>query len=259
MGRLRFLRPFAASRTRIIDVTDAEELRKRGYTKTNLKRGFSEIRKLFDLAKKHNGTICGGYARWCVTSNPDTLKPTDIDIFFEDKQSFIAMSEELEKTLQYADGVSYVHKHVSRFAITYKPYNPTMKSLGSLATGGITQIQLIDPAISDTLVTGGNVLDILDNFDLDVCQAAILSSEEVLVSHGLMANDDAQKMSVVNVRNPMMTLARVCKYSKAYKLDTKSSEKLLTHYMEESKKDAKKADSTLQDHKVEYAMRGGNS
>jgi len=127
------------------------------------------------LANTH---ICGGYPAFVAGI---TNKFRDIDLYFKDKKTYKAVNKILEgKTKKVLDGP---------YASTFR-YNKCL-------------IQCI-------FCITGEVTNILDSFDINVCQVAITRNNDCWVGQ---ANPLAfGKLRLANVKNPIRTAARLGKY-----------------------------------------------
>lgn len=254
-----------------------EELETRNFKKIPLIRGFSEIKKLFVLCKEHNAYICGGYARYCAAKNFRKISDSkDIDIYSSNQESYDILKTKIKEMFVENNYGEAVNIHESDFATTFtlpplpvlgqEGVNETAISYASLRRmefqkkiSYIFPIQLIKPSVERSC--HGDVFTILSNFDIDICQAAILSEDEILVTDGFWTNEAKGRMGLARISNPFMTLSRISKYTeKGYNLNIDAADRLLSFY-DKSKKDGDwvEVDSEKSKHMHEFNKRQGKS
>lgn len=175
-------------------------------------RGMRYIKRILDSIRNKKAYICGGYARYILSSNKNPAKAKDIDIFFVDSTTLAEVQAELEHK-------GWMEIRQSEFAITlqraYFHY----------------PIQLIKPV--EGLDT---VQAILDNFDFTICAAAIWAVEDKLhtLAFNTFAYDEViKKLHLVRPENtsklnPLDYLKRIERYvSKGYSCSSAVYIKLL--------------------------------
>jgi hypothetical protein len=206
-----------------LDIENDDYLSSQEFVVTDIKRGFSEIRKLHELCIKHGAYIAGGYARHCVTINSKSTDFSDVDVFCQNQGSFDALLAEIKNILE--GDIAYLDILQTEYAVTigFKNLSGDAQFLKNVerAQGRIKNkisqifpIQIIKPVTIETgRQTGGDIIEILKNFDLDICQVAIVSPVKAICSFSMMASDKDNSMKVSKgLHNPYMTMARVIKY-----------------------------------------------
>jgi hypothetical protein len=86
------------------------------YKTIPLKRGFTEIQKLYDLAQEHGAVICGGYARYCASPLPTAKVKTagDCDLFPK-------TPEATDKIKDALIAMGFEIRHENHISITLRP------------------------------------------------------------------------------------------------------------------------------------------
>jgi hypothetical protein len=174
------------------------------YCHIPLLRGFTEIKEIFELAQKHNGFICGGYARRCASPAPVVADAEDVDIYTFKTEDMDRLRDELIINGKFAQD------RVSQFSITLKKKDQTV--------GDIKKIQLVNPEIFTN--NPKKVVDILDSFDFNVCKCAIISSTEAISHKNFLVDETYKTLTVYGtIKNPVMLFFRIIKYvEKGYRV-----------------------------------------
>ena len=167
-----------------------------------LKRGFTEIAEIFELAKKHNSIICGGYARYCASPlSTVRVKPAgDVDIFPKTEGSTKTLLADLRK-------MGFKIQHQNHVSITMEPKVSFKDKLRIFPTP-----QIIKPVIEGKIVTLGTAEEILSNFDFTIVRAAIISPDTVLVDKEFEEDELHGTLRLKNIHCPISSLIRCCKY-----------------------------------------------
>jgi hypothetical protein len=162
--------------------------------------------------------IAGGFARWILSENETTPTPGDIDFYFQDdtalhKATWVMTREGFTVALETDNAVSYRPPNTVEFDIP----------IG---------IQFIKPRGGKRC---GTIHDVLDGFDLSICQAALeLTSENKLkgyVSVVFGLDEANQDIHVINVVSPLATMQRCMKYArKGYKIGHKELLKIFAEW-----------------------------
>ena len=152
--------------------------------------------------------IAGGFARWVLSTVDTTPCPGDIDIFFEDKESY-------EKCVWLLKKEKFTVALESQHAVTMNPPNTAEFDVGSI------NIQLIKPNGNRF----GTIFDVLDGFDMSICQAALVITPENklkgYVSNFFTICEAQQRVRLVKMAHPLATMRRCIKYvSKGYKVSS---------------------------------------
>lgn len=177
-------------------------LKKAGYHLTKVVRGDAAIYPLLELLD-NNGIKCsvaGGCARWMLSPNKDTPPAQDIDIYLFDNSSLDSASLVLTKA-------GFTNLLDTKNAITFGPPQ------NSIQFGHLINVQLIKPINSRY----GHPTSVIENFDLNVSQAAVWLEDRELkgyVSNHFMIGEEKLKIRVMNNDfNPLALMQRLCKYS----------------------------------------------
>jgi hypothetical protein len=169
-----------------------------------IRRGFTEIAPLYDLALKNNCIICGGYARYCASPLP-TAKvkiASDVDLFPKSEEACNILLTDLK-------AVGYEIKYENHICYTLAPTETAKVKLQYIPTP-----QIIKPVVEGKIVTVGTVEELLDNFDFTIVRAAILSPTTVLVDEDFEQDEIHHILRLKNIHCPISSLLRCCKYAR---------------------------------------------
>jgi len=201
-----------------IDPDDNEAVR-HPYSIVAPQRGGDAVIHLMSMLRNEGAKcfIAGGFARWVLSPNETTPIPGDIDIYFDAEPSFAKAKFILGKE-------GFVTALETDNALTIRPP-------GTAEFDTPINIQLIKPRDGRK----GTVYDVLDAFDINVCQAALVIKDDNTlkgyVSSGFTWGETHQKLHIVNIANPLATMQRCVKYAaKGYKIGNKSLLKILTEW-----------------------------
>lgn len=169
-----------------------------------LKRGFFEIKALFDLCQSFGSTICGGYARYCASPRPTpkVVPAGDCDMFPHSEEASAQMLEALKV-------MGFIVAHENHVSITLKPSEDKKSELGWMPTP-----QIIKPVVEGKIVAMGTTEEILDNFDFTIVRAAIVSPTECMVDDDFEDDEESGLLRLKNIHCPVSSLLRCCKYAR---------------------------------------------
>lgn len=168
------------------------------WIKVPLLRGASEIRELLRLVQANGGVICGGYARYCASTQKAPPIPADVDVFPTTEEAY----ENLKKALIEAGLNLSSENEVS--ANFRKSKMPTWLAC--------PRVNLVKPRNEGFLQTLGTVEQILENFDFTVVRAAIISDTEVLVDKDFLEDDPVKRIRIKTIHCPFGSTYRLSKY-----------------------------------------------
>lgn len=180
------------------------------YKRIPVRRGFTEIKSVFEIVDETGGMICGGYPRqMCNEFGNRVGKNSDLDIFFLNQKSF-------DTTLEALKAKKFGVELQSDRAVTLgKAWNDE--------TYWGPRVQLIEPKKSYK-----SFENLMDSFDLSCCQAGLISPTECLVSSAFHSTDMSGEIEVVDASNPINTVMRIIKYvNMGYKIQSGSIVELL--------------------------------
>jgi len=187
---------------------DMDEIVRHPYSVVAPKRSGDAVIGLMALLR-NDGVKCfiaGGFARWVLSPNDTTPCPGDIDIFFENEESY-------DKCVWLLRKEKFTIALESHHAVTMNPPNTAEFDVGGI------NIQLIKPRGNRV----GNIFDVLDGFDISICQAALVITPENKLK-GYVSNlfticEAQQRVRLVKMAHPIATMRRCIKYaSKGYKV-----------------------------------------
>lgn len=165
-------------------------------------RGIHEIKQLFPMIWRL-GVICGGYARYCLSTAREPAKPGDLDIYCFSDLNYAALRE-----IMVAN--NFVKGHETKFAVEMVP-NSNAQYYGPM-------IQLIKPVLDGRIVAVGQIDDILTNFDFTVTRAALISENVGYVDEDFIRDEREQNLIIKNIHCPISSSLRFIKYArKGYK------------------------------------------
>jgi len=164
-----------------------------------IKRGFTEISKLFDIITPFNCYICGGYARYCLSPQRNPTPTSDVDIYAETQEAFDGVKEAFEER-QF----DIIHKN--DVSIVYMPVGDDFIAC--------PKINLIVPREEFRVKTVGSIEEVLNNFDFTICRAGITSPTEGVVDEDFLTHESTQKLVIKNIHCPVSSAMRFMKYYK---------------------------------------------
>lgn len=168
------------------------------FVKLPILRGFTEIKKLYELMKDKNAYICGGYARYCCSSAKKIAQTDDVDIYCKDEETF----NDLKKIFTDKE---FENKHENEISVVFIPpvlFYPCPK------------INLIKPKEEFHVKTNGTVEEILENFDFTVTRIAIINENECIADEDFVEHEKMQILVIKNIHCPVSSALRFCKYYK---------------------------------------------
>jgi hypothetical protein len=165
-----------------------------------IKRGFTEIRDLYELITPLGGVICGGYARYVCSPSTHPILSDDVDVYCKTMEAFDTITAILESE-------SFVKSFESDMSISYKR-NKIEKWLA------MPEVNLIKPMIQYRIVSVGTAEEIIGNFDFSVARAAIISPTECLVDEDFERDEKTKKIRIKNIHCPVSSARRCMKYTK---------------------------------------------
>jgi len=178
---------------------------KDGFELVPLRRGFTEIAPLWKLLEKvisstkEDCFICGGYARYCASPKFDPVKASDIDVYSEGEKAY-----------------KKIVKLLKQKKLKVKAENDMAITFDRPATGAfhyMPLIQVIKPLTKGKIVSIGNKIDILSNFDFTVIRAAIESPTEIVVDADFVHDESHNLIRIKNIHCPISSTLRCLKYA----------------------------------------------
>jgi len=175
---------------------------KEGFTKANVVRGYTEIKKLLISIPEimTDGMICGGYARYMVSPHKNPVPADDLDIYCRNEDVFSSLKEKLNSVLK--------KKAENDISITYDKPDSDSEVFGA------PKVQLIKPVKEGAIVAVGDRKTILENFDFTVVRCALLNPNEALVDADFEHDEKNRFLRIKNIHCPISSLLRCIKYIK---------------------------------------------
>ncbi len=159
-------------------------------TERSVKRGFDEIRDIYETIRNGRGYIAGSYAAYMAVFEDDhIIQPNDVDIF--------AVSE------RAAESISHDILNMGRYLL--ESVNETVYLL-TPGNRGDLPIQIIKPNPKWQSFPD----DILEDFDMDICRAVLVAPNKVLADE----NIGEKTGKFLRINNPLRSLKRALKYHK---------------------------------------------
>ena len=179
---------------------------KEGFTKTKVRRGYTEIEKVYemllDLIQDGSCHFCGGYVRYMCSPNTSPAKAGDLDIYFKDEDIYKEVKELFmrhEFTIKHENPVSV------SFALISDPKNDFF---------GTPEIQLIKPIEDGAIKAVGTMEHIISNFDFTVIRCALTSPTEAMVDADFMHDEAHNILRIKNIHCPISSTLRCMKYAR---------------------------------------------
>jgi len=176
---------------------------KDGFIKLNVLRGFTEIKNLFNVIKKEQAFLCGGYVRYMASPADKPTKAANLDIYSLDEKTY----EKLKNEFQFKFKLET--RHENEMAITYKKIEDAKHKFFSCPP-----IQLIKPVLEGRIVAIGNMETILENFDFTVIRCGLLSSKKILADADFEYDEKNKILRFKNIHCPISSTLRAVKYGK---------------------------------------------
>lgn len=165
------------------------------------------------------GFIAGGFARYCLSNNNEPIIPNDIDIFCGDIATFESVSTLFKRhpdIVRKSDS-EIETKYEYRVAFGYHK--------------DAYSIQLIKPAEIKNMVSDGDFVRVLDNFDFTIAKCAVLPDGRGIAHKDFDLHDSESKLVITNIHCPISSAKRVIKYcGKGFTVESKELLKLFRDY-----------------------------
>jgi hypothetical protein len=177
-----------------------------GFIETKIRRGFTEIEKVYDLLFEYivdgDCHFCGGYVRYMCSPNPSPAKAGDLDIYFKDEGYFKEV-----KALFLEKG--FIIKHENPVSVSFALIDGTESEFF-----GTPEIQLIKPIEDGAIKTSGDMEHIISHFDFTVIRCGLISSKEALVDADFMHDEFHKILRIKNIHCPISSTLRCMKYAR---------------------------------------------
>lgn len=189
-----------------------------GFVKVPVLRGSQEIKEVYYIAERPGALICGGYVRYMCSPRLAPEQASDIDIYCPSQEVLDLIKKEFEKGSRYA----LTKRHENDMSITY--YKPKELAHPLFAS---PPIQLIKPVKEGSIVTIGELEEIIANFDFTCIRAGLINLDFALVDADFIHDEGKKKLRLKNIHCPISSTLRCMKYSrKGYWLNTVEASKL---------------------------------
>jgi len=164
-----------------------------------IRRGFTEIQKLFEIITPFNCHICGGYARYCLSPQRNPSPTSDVDIYAENQDAF---DNVLKKFIE----LDFNTLHTNDVSTVFMPSGDDFLAC--------PKINLIVPREEFRVRTQGSIEEVLNNFDFTVCRAAVKTNTTGIVDEDFIDHEMKQKLVIKNIHCPVSSAMRFMKYYK---------------------------------------------
>ncbi len=184
---------------------------KDGFVKDTIKRGFYEIKWLYDLIKENklNCFILGGYVRYMVSPKKEPYKAGDVDVYSYSKDDFSKLMLLLrDYTLPDGEVIHMTIKHENDVSVTYK----TAPDNHPLSVS--PDIQLIKPLKQGAMVLEGDMKTVLENFDFSVARCGLVDEHTAMVDADFDYDERESLLRVKCIHCPISSVLRMNKYSR---------------------------------------------
>jgi len=166
------------------------------------------------------GFICGGFARYAMSPLDSPVIPSDIDLYCFDEPTYNDIIDALTKDERT------VRRKASRIETKFDIV---------LSGGGynreILNLQVIRPFTIMNMVSDGDALKILQNFDFTIAKCAILPDMTTLSHVDFLDHEQELKLVVYNIHCPISSLKRIIKYTnRGYMIESVELLKLFEDY-----------------------------
>ena len=183
-------------------------------------RGIHEIRHLFPTLLSHNCFICGGYARYCMSSRRDPIPAKDIDIYTGNNENFHKLHT------HFCNNENLTIRHENQISITYN--RPTTTKFAYHP-----EIQIIKPLEKGRIVTlfDNDIIKVLNSFDFTIIRTALIGPYSGIVDADFDHDEEKKIIRIKNIHCPVSSTLRCMKYSKkGYYLPPTETLKLLVDW-----------------------------
>jgi hypothetical protein len=160
-------------------------------------RGFTEIRRIWDICQENDAYIAGGYVRYMVSERAEVAPAGDVDIYAGKKESM--------KLLDAFLALGYTLAGETNNAYTLD--NPTEPPDRYKSLRFAPRAQIIKPEW-----VGDNLCDTLQQFDFTICMAGLINPDIATVHENFITDDLAGKLILHQVHDPVRTILRAMKY-----------------------------------------------
>ena len=168
-------------------------------------RGKSEIAPLLTYLTDHvqdSAFVCGGYVRWMCSPHYKPAVPRDVDVYCKDEKTY----DELYKLFDTLDMPKRENPISAEFRVTTRDYTHRFF--------GLPPIQLIKPIKSGSVVTKGELEEILNSFDFTVIRIGLVSIDQALADDDFYEHEKKKKLVIKNIHCPISSSFRFMKYYK---------------------------------------------
>jgi len=169
------------------------------YIYMKIQRNDELLKDLFENIILDDGFVCGGFARFSLSTVKNLVECGDIDIYCRGDVQYQAILGRMKRA-------GYYEKRTSEAANTMQ-----------YSFGGSLPIQLIKPLNEGhVLLSSENVEDILNNFDFTIARAAItqesLKNLEGIADKDFPADESKKNLRIKNIHCPIAQVYRIAKY-----------------------------------------------
>lgn len=185
------------------------------FVEVPLLRGFSEVSALFELSRRHDAVIAGGYARFCASPRVQPRRTDDLDVFPGRVESARGLVVELrERGFSVAKDTPFSttlrppseHPGDTPESMRWKTFRKQVQviKVGFVGKGwrGVGEFHGLKDLARQVLST----------FDMSVVRAAIIAPDIVIADEAFWRDERDRRMRIDGFRNASFLLHRLAKY-----------------------------------------------
>lgn len=192
------------------------------FIETKPTRCLDIIKLVFELTK-NEGFIAGGFARYCLSNDPNPIVPSDIDVFCENKACYDRIVARMKAN------ESVVKKSETRLETKFE-----YRILSGFHKDAYV-IQIIRPTNIMNMISDGNYERVLNNFDFTISKCAILPDGRGFHHPAFREHDKTRTLVIEKIHCPISSTKRIIKYcKKGFSIDSKEILKLFDDFEKRS-------------------------
>jgi hypothetical protein len=191
-----------------LDVINFFEELEDEYIEIPMRRGFNEIKNIFDIINTYGGYIMGGYPLYCSLLGSEGRKvkgPSDIDIFFKNKNCFLETMVRLMEKFQLYDLRESVNS-ISFYILSNKNHIIDRINIQLIKTWNINNFKNIKKCQKPE--------DIANSFDFSFCKCWIKNENIIVMSKRGFKHASHKRLFMEKFKHNKNIINRYIKYEK---------------------------------------------